>query len=167
MRRPRAANARDNGGIVGLGPAVRLRYRVIHCRIQAMRNTLVDPYEDIPRDVVVTACDYPAGLTFPLHAHRRGQFAYAARGAISVATPTGRWLVPPQRACWVPAGMEHQMTMRGAVTMLNTFLPSAPRRPCACPPNAGSTPSRRCYATCSTKPSTCPRSTTWTAAPAS
>ncbi|MFY3133434.1 AraC family transcriptional regulator [Achromobacter ruhlandii] len=87
-----------------------------------MRNTLVDPYEDIPRDVVVTACDYPAGLTFPLHAHRRGQFAYAARGAISVATPTGRWLVPPQRACWVPAGMDHQMTMSGAVTMLNTFL---------------------------------------------
>ncbi|MFY2837790.1 AraC family transcriptional regulator [Achromobacter xylosoxidans] len=87
-----------------------------------MRNTLVDPYEDIPRDVVVTACDYPAGLTFPLHAHRRGQFAYAARGAISVATPTGRWLVPPQRACWVPAGTDHQMTMRGAVTMLNTFL---------------------------------------------
>ena len=52
-----------------------------------MRNTLVDPYEDIPRDVVVTACDYPAGLTFPVHAHRRGQFAFAARGAISVATP--------------------------------------------------------------------------------
>lgn len=122
MRRPRAANSMDNGGIVGLGSAARLRYRVIHCRIQAMRNTLVDPYEDIPRDVVVTACDYPAGLTFPLHAHRRGQFAYAARGAISVATPTGRWLVPPQRACWLPAGMDHQMTMRGAVTMLNTFL---------------------------------------------
>ena len=31
-----------------------------------MRNTLVDPYEDIPRDVVVTACDYPAGLTLSL-----------------------------------------------------------------------------------------------------
>ena len=44
-----------------------------------MRNTLVDPYEDLPRDVVVTACDYPAGLAFPRHAHRRGQFAFAAR----------------------------------------------------------------------------------------
>jgi len=87
-----------------------------------MRNTLVDPYEDIPRDVVVTACDYPAGLTFPVHAHRRGQFAFAARGAISVATPHGRWLVPPQRACWVPAGITHEMTMGGPVTMLNTFL---------------------------------------------
>lgn len=90
-----------------------------------MRNTLIDPYEDIARDVVVTACDYPAGLTFPAHAHRRGQFAFAARGAISVATPQGRWLVPPQRACWVPAGMAHEMTMSGAVTMQNTFLSEA------------------------------------------
>lgn len=90
-----------------------------------MRNTLIDPYEDIARDVVVTACDYPAGLTFPAHAHRRGQFAFAARGAISVATPQGRWLVPPQRACWVPAGMAHEMTMSGPVTMQNTFLSDA------------------------------------------
>jgi AraC-like DNA-binding protein len=87
-----------------------------------MRNSLLDPYEDIPRSVVVTANDYPSGSTFPGHAHRRGQFAFAARGTISVATPEGRWLVPPQRACWVPAGVEHEMTMSGPVTMLNTFV---------------------------------------------
>ena len=52
-----------------------------------MRNTLLDPYEHLPRSVVVTANDYPAGSTFPAHTHLRGQFAYASRGAISVATP--------------------------------------------------------------------------------
>ena len=87
-----------------------------------MRNTLLDPLEDIPRGVVVTANDYAAGSTFPMHAHRRGQFAFASRGAISVATPEGRWLVPPQRACWLPAGMAHEMTMSGQVTMLNAFV---------------------------------------------
>lgn len=87
-----------------------------------MRNTLVDPFEDIPRGVVVTANDYAAGSSFPVHAHRRGQFAFASRGAISVATPEGRWLVPPQRACWVPAGISHEMTMCGPVTMLNAFV---------------------------------------------
>ncbi|MEG0182561.1 MAG: helix-turn-helix transcriptional regulator [Stenotrophomonas sp.] len=87
-----------------------------------MRNSLLDPYEDLPRDVVVTSNDYAAGSTFPCHAHRRGQFAFAARGTISVTTPQGRWLVPPQRACWVPAGLAHEMTMRGPVTMLNAFL---------------------------------------------
>ncbi len=90
-----------------------------------MRDTLLDPYEDLPRDVVVTANDYAPGATFPMHAHRRGQFAFAARGAISVATPQGRWLVPPQRACWVPAGVAHDMTMSGPVTMLNTFIAQA------------------------------------------
>lgn len=87
-----------------------------------MRNTLVDPYETIPRHVVVTANDYPAGLTFPVHAHARGQFAFASRGTIRVVTPQGRWLVPPQRACWVPPGVTHEMTMNGAVTMLNAFV---------------------------------------------
>lgn len=102
--------------------ATRFQQRVIHCRIRAMRNSLVDPFEDIPRDVVVTANDYAAGSSFPQHAHRRGQFAFAAHGTISVATPEGRWLVPPQRACWVPAGMAHEMTMNGPVTMLNAFI---------------------------------------------
>lgn len=87
-----------------------------------MRNTLLDPYEHLPRSVVVTANDYPAGSTFPAHTHLRGQFAYASRGAISVATPQGRWLVPPQRACWLPADMAHEMTMNGPVTMLNAFI---------------------------------------------
>ncbi|WP_176045172.1 helix-turn-helix transcriptional regulator [Burkholderia sp. BCC1644] len=87
-----------------------------------MRNTLLDPYEHIPRNVVVTANDYSAGTTFPEHAHGRGQFAFASRGTISVSTPHGRWLVPPQRACWVPAGVRHEMTMTGPVTMLNTFV---------------------------------------------
>ncbi|VVE71995.1 AraC family transcriptional regulator [Pandoraea captiosa] len=87
-----------------------------------MRNTLIDPYEHLPRSVVITSNDYPAGLTFPGHTHARGQFAFASRGMITVSTPQGRWFVPPQRACWVPAGMSHEMTMSGQVTMLNTFV---------------------------------------------
>ncbi|CAN0628030.1 AraC family transcriptional regulator [Burkholderia multivorans] len=87
-----------------------------------MRDTLLDPYEDIPRDVVVTSNNYPAGLTFPMHGHRRGQFAFASCGAISVATPKGHWIVPPKRAFWIPAGAMHEMTMNGPVTMLNAFV---------------------------------------------
>src|SRR5262249_20192568 len=54
--------------------SARFQWQASFCRIWAMRNTLVDLYEDIPRSVVVTANDYAAGLTFPMHAHRRGQF---------------------------------------------------------------------------------------------
>ena len=100
----------------------RRRYQADGDRIRAMRNTLLDPFEDLPRAVVVTANDYSAGSVFPDHAHRRGQFAFASRGTISLTTPEGRWLVPPQRACWVPAGVAHAMAMRGPVTMLNVFV---------------------------------------------
>ena len=100
-----------------------------------MRNTLLDPYENIPRDVVVTANDYAADTLFPAHAHRRGQFAFASSGTISVATPEGRWLVPPRRLL-APADMSHAMTMSGPVTMLNAFVsreePAIARMPPRC-----------------------------------
>lgn len=108
--------------MLGRPRVARRRYQADDDRIRAMRNTLLDPFEDLPRAVVVTANDYAAGSVFPDHAHRRGQFAFASRGTISLTTPEGHWLVPPQRACWVPAGVAHAMTMRGPVTMLNVFV---------------------------------------------
>ncbi len=108
--------------MLGRRRVARRRSQADDDRIRAMRNTLLDPFEDLPRAVVVTANDYAAGSVFPDHAHRRGQFAFASRGTISLTTPEGRWLVPPQRACWVPAGVAHAMTMRGPVTMLNVFV---------------------------------------------
>jgi len=81
-----------------------------------------DFYTEVPRELIATARDYAAGELFPDHQHARGQFAYAARGAISVHTPQGNWLVPPQRACWLPAGLVHGMRMHGAVTMHNVFV---------------------------------------------
>ena len=87
-----------------------------------MRETDIDTYENIPRDAVVTANDYRDGQHFALHTHRRGQFAYAASGVITVFTRQGNWVVPPQRAIWVPAGVPHEMSMAGPVTMLNTYI---------------------------------------------
>lgn len=94
-----------------------------------MRETHIDPYENTPRDAVVTANDYPDGQRFTVHTHQRGQFAYAACGVITVYTDQGNWVVPPQRAVWVPAGVPHEMSMNGPVTMLNTYVdtPAATR----------------------------------------
>ena len=87
-----------------------------------MRKITIDPYENTPRDAVVTARDYADGELFPSHRHQRGQFAYAARGVITVRTDEGNWVVPPQRAVWVPSRLPHAMQMRGPVTMLNTYI---------------------------------------------
>lgn len=87
-----------------------------------MRKTELDTDENIPRDAVVTAHDYGDGLLFERHTHERGQFAYAACGVITVFTCQGNWVVPPQRAIWVPAHVPHEMSMSGPVTMLNTYI---------------------------------------------
>lgn len=84
-----------------------------------------DFYTEVPRALIATARDYAPGDIFPSHSHARGQFAYAARGVITVHTPQGNWLVPPQRACWVPAHLAHGMRMHGAVTMHNVFIDPA------------------------------------------
>ena len=87
-----------------------------------MRDIDIDPYEHTPRDAVVTANDYCDGLHFARHSHQRGQFAYAACGVITVFTDQGNWVVPPQRAIWVPAHVPHEMHMHGPVTMLNSYI---------------------------------------------
>jgi AraC-like DNA-binding protein len=87
-------------------------------------TAFLDSYDSTPRDVVVIEKDYPAESIFPVHTHQRGQFAYATSGVITVFTDGGNWVVPPQRAFWVPAGVPHEMHMQGPVTMLNTYLRS-------------------------------------------
>ncbi len=107
--------------MVAMQATARLRCQVKYCRVRAMD----DFYTEVPRALIATARDYAAGELFPEHQHARGQFAYAARGAISVHTPQGSWLVPPQRACWVPAQLSHGMRMHGGVAMHNVFIDDA------------------------------------------
>ncbi|SNS34439.1 transcriptional regulator, AraC family [Pseudomonas japonica] len=107
----------------------RFQFKVNQRQNRAMHMTATDIYPETPCDVVVTRRDYADGELFPSHSHRRGQFAYAACGVITVETDRGNWAVPPLRAIWVPAGLPHAMQMRGPVTMLNTYVrPQAAQR---------------------------------------
>jgi len=47
------------------------------------------------------------GTAFALHAHNEAQLIFAASGTMQVYTESGRWLVPPQLAVWVPARVLH------------------------------------------------------------
>lgn len=79
-------------------------------------------YDEVPREVIATERLFPSGFVFPDHTHARGQFAYAAEGAMTVVTTQGNWVVPPQCAVWLPADAPHQMQMSGRVRMLNAFV---------------------------------------------
>src|SRR5260370_40801810 len=57
--------------------------------------------------VHLVARDYRKGARLGTHMHREAQLVYAARGTMQVTTPKRRWLVPPDRAGWVPARLGH------------------------------------------------------------
>src|ERR1700685_5152 len=68
------------------------------------------------------SCDYPPGHRIPTHSHDRDQLVYAARGVMTVSTSDGTWIVPPQRAVWIPARKRHRIVMSGVVAMRTLYL---------------------------------------------
>lgn len=57
------------------------------------------------------------GVHIDTHTHREAQLIYAARGMMQVTTPKGRWLVPPDRAVWVPARLAHSIDVLADIDM--------------------------------------------------
>lgn len=101
----------------------RLLNQVYFRQNRAMNAHLpLDPYGPSSLEAVVTLREYASGTVFAHHTHSRGQFAYAATGSVKMFTELGNWVVPAQRALWVPAHVSHEMHMRGDVTMVNTYL---------------------------------------------
>ena len=58
----------------------------------------------------------------PPHRHQRAQLIYAARGAMSVTTEAGVWVLPTSRALWVPAGEWHSLHLRRSVELRTIYL---------------------------------------------
>jgi quercetin dioxygenase-like cupin family protein len=72
--------------------------------------------------VHLVARDYPKGMRLDPHMHREAQLVYAAKGTMQVNTPGGRWLVPPDRAVWVPAGLEHAIDVLVDIEMRTLYF---------------------------------------------
>jgi AraC-like DNA-binding protein len=49
------------------------------------------------------------------HSHSTAHLIYAISGVVAVTTDVGTWVVPPNRAIWVPAGTEHATRSYGPV----------------------------------------------------
>ena len=57
------------------------------------------------------------------HHHPYHQVEYALSGVAEVETSTDRFLVPPQQAIWIPAGLRHNTTLRGVRSVSVFFAP--------------------------------------------
>src|SRR5215467_6073988 len=86
------------------------------------RSTDPADYQHVPRAVVAMPKDFAPGFEIAPHSHKRAQLIYATAGTMRVATDDGVWMVPPQRALWMPGGVRHWIVMQGAVTMRTLYL---------------------------------------------
>jgi AraC-like DNA-binding protein/quercetin dioxygenase-like cupin family protein len=68
------------------------------------------------------ANSYRKGFRIDTHMHREAQLVYAAKGTMQVTTPKGRWLVPPDRAVWVPALSEHAIDVLADIEMRTLYF---------------------------------------------
>src|SRR3954447_27086362 len=70
----------------------------------------------------LVARNYRKGTRLDTHMHREAQLVYAIRGTMQVTTPKGRWLVPPDRAVWVPARLEHSIDVLADLEMRTLYF---------------------------------------------
>jgi AraC-like DNA-binding protein/mannose-6-phosphate isomerase-like protein (cupin superfamily) len=95
--------------------------RVVPARMPARSTKGID-YQDVPRPVAGLADEYPPGFVDPRHSHKRAQLIYATTGVTSVTTDDATFVVPPQRAVWVPGGVVHEVHCRGHVSVRTLYV---------------------------------------------
>ncbi len=82
----------------------------------------IQPLESLPQAIVAHGRDLAPGERIAFHRHRRAQLVYASRGVMTVTTRTAAYVVPPQRAVWMPSDVEHRIDAREAVRMRTLYL---------------------------------------------
>lgn len=90
--------------------------------MQCRDSDILDRIDGAPLPVFGCAVDYPDRMVVARHSHGRAQLIHAVSGAMTVCTDQGSWVVPPTRGVWVPPGIEHWITMAGAVRMRTLFI---------------------------------------------
>jgi AraC-like DNA-binding protein len=90
-----------------------------------MKSTDREDYQATPRPLAGMAKDFADGFRIEPHSHPRAQLSWAVSGVMTVTAAPGTWVVPPNRALWIPAGTEHEIRMSGAVAMRAIYIDAA------------------------------------------
>ena len=72
--------------------------------------------------VIGLSHEYAPG-TEVVHTHEAfGQIMYAVRGAMTVTSAHGCWVLPPQRALWIPPGVPHKIAHSRPVSLRTVYV---------------------------------------------
>jgi AraC-like DNA-binding protein len=63
--------------------------------------------------------------TIDWHYHDQQQLVYPSSGVLAISTELGTWIVPPQRAVWIPARVAHAHQAHGPTQMRTLAFPAA------------------------------------------
>ena len=74
---------------------------------QTKRSPWIDP--DATSRPVFVLSDRHDRIKTSWHSHRRTQFIHVSAGLLTVLTRTARFVIPPQRAVWIGAEIEHRI----------------------------------------------------------
>lgn len=88
----------------------------------SQQSVLYDWREEVDRPVVAMAKSYPAQYEGYLHRHSRAQLLYAVSGSIRMHCALGCWIIPPQRAVWIPPQYPHQTGSIGPMEMRTLYI---------------------------------------------
>src|SRR5262249_60089790 len=86
------------------------------------RSTDPDDYQNVPRPIAAMAKKFPPGFEIAPHAHARDQLLYAVSGVMRIQTDTEAWIVPPDRAVYLPAGVRHTVNIRSNLEMRTLYI---------------------------------------------
>jgi AraC-like DNA-binding protein/quercetin dioxygenase-like cupin family protein len=86
------------------------------------RSTNPSDYQDLAQPIVVMAKRFADGFSIPQHEHERDQLLYAISGVMRLRTQRDAWIVPPDGAAYIPAGLSHSVSMHGNVDMRTLYI---------------------------------------------
>jgi AraC-like DNA-binding protein len=93
-------------------------------RVRQTASAPIAPHA-LERPLEGLAHEYAPGDQIPLHQHPFAQLLYASSGVMTVTTEHGTWVVPAERAVWVPTRVGHAIRMTGRVSMRTIYLSDA------------------------------------------
>jgi len=87
--------------------------------------TCINKAPSLIEEIIIHPRAYPRGYQLGTHVHSQAQLLYSASGLMNVATPTGVFFVPPQRAVWIPPRVEHSVDALTEIVMRSVYLASS------------------------------------------
>lgn len=82
----------------------------------------VSEYKKVRHPVAAISKEYKHGHITPIHRHTRAQLVCATTGVMTIAADEGSWVLPPNRAVWIPEKADHKVRMSGHVSMRSLYI---------------------------------------------